>query len=92
MPEVLSVTGSKGSLHVKWRKVKNATEYTVVTEEEQGEELGGQPPRVETVEGDHYEETGLKASTTYCVRVAARNAVTQSSYSSPKCRNTGSSL
>uniref|UniRef100_A0A3B3HPR2 Fibronectin type-III domain-containing protein n=2 Tax=Oryzias latipes TaxID=8090 RepID=A0A3B3HPR2_ORYLA len=92
VPEVLSVTGSKGSLHVKWRKVKNATEYTVVTEEEQGEELGGQPPRVETVEGDHYEETGLKASTTYCVRVAARNAVTQSSYSSPKCRNTGSSL
>uniref|UniRef100_A0A3B3BWR1 Fibronectin type-III domain-containing protein n=1 Tax=Oryzias melastigma TaxID=30732 RepID=A0A3B3BWR1_ORYME len=92
VPEVLTVTVSKGSLHVKWRKVKDATEYTVMIEEEQTEELPGQPPRVEMVEGDYYEETGLKASTTYCVRVAARNAVNQSSYSWPKCRNTGSSL
>ncbi|RVE73628.1 hypothetical protein OJAV_G00033020 [Oryzias javanicus] len=92
VPEVLTVTVSKGSLQVKWRKVKDATEYTVMIEEEQSEEVPGQPPRVETVEGDYYEETGLKASATYCVRVAARNAVNQSSYSWPKCRNTGSSL
>lgn len=95
IPEVLAVTLSRGSLYVKWRKVKDATEYKLVIEEEQREEQREEqerrPPRLRTVEGDFYMETGLKPWTTYCVTLAAKNAIDQSSYSWPICRNTGAS-
>jgi len=91
IPEVLTVTVRRGSLYVKWRKVKEATEYILVIEEEQREEQASQPPRVRSVEGDFYIETDLKPWTTYCVRVAAKNAINQSNHSQPECRNTGAS-
>ncbi|XP_047442067.1 uncharacterized protein LOC125008801 [Mugil cephalus] len=91
IPEVLSVTVSGTSLSVKWTTVKDATEYTLVIEEEQREEQGSQPPIVRSVEGDFYTETDLKPWTTYCIRVAAKNAINQSNYGWPECRNTGAS-
>lgn len=91
IPEVLSVTVSGTSLSVKWTTVKDATEYTLVIEEEQREAQGSQPPRVRSVEGDFYTETDLKPWTTYCIRVAAKNAINQSNYSWPECKNTGAS-
>ncbi|KAI3368520.1 hypothetical protein L3Q82_025527 [Scortum barcoo] len=84
IPEVLTVTVSGVSLHVKWTTVRDATEYVVVIEEEQA----NQPPRVRTVEGDFYNETDLKPWTTYCITLAAKNTMNQSNYSRPVCRTT----
>ncbi|KAG7242280.1 hypothetical protein INR49_023955 [Caranx melampygus] len=87
-PELLRVKVSEVSLHVKWTTVIDATEYTVVIEEEQREQQATQPARVRTVEGDSYVETDLKPWTTYCVRVAAKNAISRSDYSRPECKTT----
>lgn len=73
---------------MKWTTVIDATEYTVVIEEEQREQQATQPARVRTVEGDTYVETDLKPWTTYCVRVAAKNAISRSDYSRPECKTT----
>ncbi|KAM9761579.1 uncharacterized protein fndc7b [Menidia menidia] len=91
IPEVLNVTVSRSSLYVKWRKVKEAIEYIVIIEEEQREGQVSQPPRVRSVEGDFYTETELKPWTTYCVKVAAKNAINQSNHSWPQCKDTGAS-
>ncbi|XP_044055462.1 uncharacterized protein LOC122877670 [Siniperca chuatsi] len=91
IPEVLNVTVSGVSLYVKWTKVKDATKYTLVIEEEQREQQANQPPRVRTVEGDFYIETDLKPWTTYCIRLAAKNTINQNNYSRPMCRTTGAS-
>ncbi|XP_039902211.1 uncharacterized protein LOC120742836 [Simochromis diagramma] len=88
IPEVLTLTVSGVSLHVSWTTVTGATEYTLMIEEEQIEGKASKPARVRRVEGDSYTETDLKPQTTYCVRVAAKNAINQSSYSQSKCRNT----
>uniref|UniRef100_A0A3B4UUE8 Fibronectin type-III domain-containing protein n=1 Tax=Seriola dumerili TaxID=41447 RepID=A0A3B4UUE8_SERDU len=90
-PELLIVRVREVSLYVKWTTVRDATEYTVVIEEEQREQQANQPPRVRTVEGDSYVETDLKPWTTYCVRLAAKNAISQSNYSRPECRTTDAS-
>ncbi|XP_039984445.1 uncharacterized protein LOC120790698 [Xiphias gladius] len=90
-PKILTVTASEVSLYVKWTSVNEATEYTLVIEEEPREQQADQPPRVRTVEGDFYLETDLKPRTTYCIRLAAKNAINQSNYSSPQCRTTGAS-
>lgn len=78
-------------MYVKWTSVNEATEYTLVIEEEPREQQADQPPRVRTVEGEFYLETDLKPRTTYCIRLAAKNAINQSNYSSPQCRTTGAS-
>ncbi|XP_006797927.2 uncharacterized protein LOC102776891 [Neolamprologus brichardi] len=88
IPEVLTLTVSGVSLHVSWTTVTGATEYTLMIEEEQIDGKASKPARVRRVEGDSYTETDLKPQTTYCVRVAAKNAINQSSYSQSKCRNT----
>ncbi|KAM7387682.1 hypothetical protein PAMP_023904 [Pampus punctatissimus] len=88
IPELLTVTGGGVSLYVKWTTVTDATEYTLVIEEEQREQQASQPPRVRTVEGDFYIETDLRPWTTYCVRLAAKNTISQSDYSRPTCRTT----
>ncbi|XP_071342815.1 uncharacterized protein [Trachinotus anak] len=90
-PELRIVTVSDVSLYVKWTMVKDATEYTLVIEEEQREQQANQPPRVRTVEGDSHLETDLKPWTTYCIRLAAKNAISQSNYSRPECRTTNAS-
>ncbi|XP_041862145.1 fibronectin-like [Melanotaenia boesemani] len=90
-PDVLNVTVSSGSLYVKWRTVKEATEYILIIDVEQREEQANQPPRVRSVEGDFHIETDLKPWTTYCVKVAAKNAINQSNFTWPKCKNTGAS-
>nr|XP_046247875.1 uncharacterized protein LOC124060678 [Scatophagus argus] len=91
IPKVQTVTASGLSLYVKWTTVKDATEYTLVIEEEQKEQQSSQLPRVTTVEDDFYMETDLKPWTTYCIRLAARNTMNQSDYSEPTCRTTGAS-
>ncbi|XP_045905931.1 receptor-type tyrosine-protein phosphatase beta [Micropterus dolomieu] len=91
IPDVLTVTVSGVSLYVNWTTVKDATEYTLVIEEEQRELQANQQPRVRTVEGDFYIETDLNPWTTYCIRLAAKNTINQSDYSSPMCRTTGAS-
>lgn len=75
-------------MHVSWTTVTGATEYTLMIEEEQIKGKASKPARVRRVEGDSYTETDLKPQTTYCIRVAAKNAINQSSYSQSKCRNT----
>lgn len=90
-PELKEVTVSKVSLYVKWTKVKDATEYTLVIEEEQKGQQATEPPRVRDVEGDSYLETDLKPWTTYCVRVEAKNVMNRSGYSRLECRTTGAS-
>ncbi|KAF7202765.1 putative LOC107392962-like protein [Nothobranchius furzeri] len=85
-PEVVSVTISGRSLHVKWKMVENAEEYTLILEDEQA----NLPLRVRHVKGDFHKETGIQPGTNYCVRVAAKNnnyTVSQSNYSKPKCTN-----
>ncbi|XP_074491158.1 uncharacterized protein fndc7b [Sebastes fasciatus] len=88
IPKVLTVNVSGVSLYLDWTKVKDATEYTVVIQEKP---KTNRPPRVINVEGDSYKETDLKPWTTYCIRLAAKNTITQSNYSRPKCRTTGAS-
>lgn len=78
------------SISVQWRTVTDATEYTLVIEET-AEQWANQAPIVRAVQGDFYTETELKPWTTYCVRVAAKNAMNKSDFSRPVCRNTGSS-
>ncbi|XP_067369826.1 mucin-3B [Channa argus] len=87
-PELQTVTVSGVSLYVKWTMVKGANEYTLVIEEE---EKPNQQPIVKTLEGDFYQVKDLKPRTTYCIRIAARNAMNQSSYSRPMCRTSGAS-
>lgn len=84
-PEVQIVTASGVSLYVKWATVKGATEYTLIIEEE------NQQPRVRTIQDDYHNETNLNPWTTYCIRLAAKNAANQSSYSKPMCQTTGPS-
>ncbi|XP_029003162.2 fibronectin-like [Betta splendens] len=91
-PEVLIVTVSGVDMYVKWVTVKNATEYVLVIEKDEEEEQSNQQPTVKTVLGDNYKETNLRPWTTYCIRLAAKNATDQSSYSRPVCRKTGASL
>ncbi|MEQ2170475.1 hypothetical protein GOODEAATRI_000588, partial [Goodea atripinnis] len=67
-PEVLAVTVSGGSMYVRWRMVKGATEYELIIEEEQKAGQTTQLPRVRNIDGDFYTETDLKPVTTYCVR------------------------
>ncbi|XP_074523504.1 uncharacterized protein fndc7b [Halichoeres trimaculatus] len=88
VPDFLSLTASEVSLHVKWKPVKDANEYTLVIEEEQNEQ---ERPRVRTVEGDSYTETDLKPWTTYSVRIRAKNTISQSTYTRPVSATTGSS-
>nr|XP_020507210.1 fibronectin type III domain-containing protein 7-like [Labrus bergylta] len=87
IPELPNVTVSGVSVHVKWSTVKDATEYTLVIEEEQNEQ---QPPRVRSVEEDFYTETDLKPWTTYNVRLSAKNTISQSNYTRPVSITTGS--
>lgn len=87
-PEVPIVTVSGVSLYVKWVTVKDATEYMLIIEEE---ERPNQRPRVRPIQGDNHIETDLEPWTTYCIRIAAKNAMNQSSYSRPVCRTTGAS-
>lgn len=75
------------SVSVQWRTVTDAAEYTLVIEET----ASNQAPRVRAVQGDFYTETGLKPWTTYCVRVAAKNAMNKSDFSQPICKRTESS-
>ncbi|XP_078116029.1 receptor-type tyrosine-protein phosphatase beta-like [Sander vitreus] len=90
-PEV-TVTVSGVSLYVNWTTVKDATEYTLVIEEEQKDQEAIQPPIVRTTEGNFYKVTDLKPWTTYCIRLAAKNTIKQSNYSiRPICRSTGAS-
>lgn len=65
----------------------DAAEYTLVIEETGT----NQAPKLRAVQGDFYTETGLKPWTTYCVRVAAKNAANKSDFSQPICENTESS-
>lgn len=88
-PKVQTVTVSGVDLYVRWATVQNATEYMLVIEEDEQE--SHQQPIVRTVEGDNYLETDLRPWTTYCITLAAKNAMDQSSYSSPVCRKTGGS-
>ncbi|MED6276970.1 hypothetical protein CHARACLAT_008397, partial [Characodon lateralis] len=88
-PEVLAVTVSGGSMYVRWRMVKGATEYELIIEEEQKAGQTTQLPRVRNIDGDFYTETDLKPVTTYCVTVAAKDGFNQSNYSWPACRKTG---
>ncbi|KAK9519631.1 hypothetical protein VZT92_022346 [Zoarces viviparus] len=88
LPKVLNVTVSGVTLYVEWMTVKNATEYTVEIVEKQ---QTNRPPRRRTVEGNIYIETDLKPWTTYCIRIAAKNAIDQSNCSKPVCRTTGAS-
>lgn len=69
--------------------MKDATEYTLVIEEEQWELQADQTRIVRAVEGDFYIETDLRPWTTYCIRLAARNTVSHSSYCRPTCTTTG---
>lgn len=78
------------SIHMKWTRVLEATTYTLVIEEETGQ-LSAQPPKLRSVEGDFYKETDLKPWTTYCVRLAAKNSMSQSDFSIPICSTTGAS-
>lgn len=87
-PEVQTVTVSGVSLYVKWATVKGASEYTLIIERE---EQHNEEPIVRTIEGDYHNETGLNPGTTYCIRLAAKNAMNQSRYSRPMCRKTGAS-
>ncbi|XP_035863315.1 uncharacterized protein LOC116038126 [Sander lucioperca] len=90
-PEV-TVTVSGVSLYVNWTTVKDATEYTLVIEEEQKDQEAIQPPIVRTTEGNFYKVTDLEPWTTYCIRLAAKNTIKQSNYSiRPICRSTGAS-
>ncbi|XP_061636365.1 fibronectin-like isoform X2 [Phyllopteryx taeniolatus] len=89
IPNILNVALNGVSIHVRWTPVKDATEYTLIMVEEQREQH--YPPRVRIVEGSFYTETDLKPRTTYCIRMAARTPISQSSYSRPKCRTTGAS-
>ncbi|TMS20668.1 Fibronectin type III domain-containing protein 7 [Larimichthys crocea] len=91
IPTVLNVTGSGVSLYVKWKMVKDATEYSLVIEEGRKEQQAEQKPILRIVEGDFYIETDLKPWTTYCIRLAARNTMNQSNYSQLMCRTTGAS-
>ncbi|TKS74220.1 Fibronectin type III domain-containing protein 7 [Collichthys lucidus] len=91
IPTVLNVTGSGVSLYVKWKMVKDATEYSILIEEGRREQQAEQKPILRIVEGDFYIETDLKPWTTYCIRLAARNTMNQSNYSQPMCRTTGAS-
>lgn len=86
----MNVTVSGVSLYVKWTAVKDATEYTLVIEEK-GVQQVNQPPVVRSVEGNYYTETDLKPWTTYCIRLAAKNTINQSNYSTPVCRTAGAS-
>ncbi|CAJ1061142.1 uncharacterized protein LOC117806306 [Xyrichtys novacula] len=85
VPKLQNVTVSGVSLYVKWTTVKDANEYTLLIEEEQNKQQ-----RVRTVEGDFYTETNLKPWTTYSVRIRAKNTITQSHYTRPVSRTTGS--
>lgn len=85
------MTASGGSLYVKWKMVGGATEYELVIEEEQNAEQTTPPQRVRNVGGDFYTETGLKPTTSYCVRVAAKDGLNRSNFSWPTCRKTGAS-
>ncbi|XP_034531079.1 uncharacterized protein LOC117806306 [Notolabrus celidotus] len=87
VPNSPNVTVSGVSLHVTWTAVKDANEYTLVIEEKQNEQ---QPPRVRTVEGDHFTETDLKPQTTYSIRLRAKNTISQSIYTRPVNITTGS--
>ncbi|XP_041647309.1 fibronectin type III domain-containing protein 7-like [Cheilinus undulatus] len=88
IPEKLNVKVSGVSLDMTWSKVKDATEYTLIIEEEQNEQ---EPPRVRSVEEDFHTETDLKPWTTYNVRLRSKNPISQSDYSSPVRITTGSS-
>nr|XP_061832451.1 uncharacterized protein LOC133616849 [Nerophis lumbriciformis] len=91
VPKLLNVTVKGAWLHVRWARVNNASEYTLVIVEEQRQQADDYQPRVRIVEGDFYTESALKPWTTYCVRLAARSPMGQSDYCRPKCKTTGDS-
>lgn len=76
-------------MHTKWKKVNGATEYVVVFEEQHKARHHNQLLIVKTVVGTSHTETDLKPDTTYCFRVAAKNALEQSDYTPPECQTTG---
>lgn len=76
-------------MHTKWKKVNGATEYVVVFEEQHKAQHHNQLLIVKTVVGTSHTETDLKPDTTYCFRVAAKNALEQSDYTPPECQTTG---
>lgn len=82
---MLTVEARGVSIYIRWTAVLEATEYTLVIEEKTGQ------PKLRAVEGDFYTETDLKPWTTYCIRLAAKNTMSQSDFSTPICRTTGAS-
>ncbi|KAG7513796.1 fibronectin type III domain-containing protein 7 [Solea senegalensis] len=82
---------SEVSMLVKWTPVDDATEYTLVTLVPYVAQQDNESVKVKTVNVEYSLETDLKSWTTYCFRVAAKNALNQSSYSRPVCKTTGGS-
>lgn len=87
---VLNVQVRGDSIYIRWTTVLEATEYTLVIEEKTGQQPN-QPPKVRAVEVDFYTETDIKPWTTYCMRLAAKNTMSQSDFSKPICLTTGAS-
>ncbi|KAJ3599685.1 hypothetical protein NHX12_033641 [Muraenolepis orangiensis] len=88
VPVVLRLEVSGDSLSLEWTPVLEATLYTLVVNEKQN-------PRAMlalTVDTEFYTVRHLEASTCYCVILSAKNAVTQSSFSPPRCITTGAAI
>ncbi|XP_062308247.1 uncharacterized protein LOC134012721 [Osmerus eperlanus] len=86
VPEVKVTTVTGVSLYVEWGPVRGATHYTLVVKED----IPTRPHReVMVVYSEFSIVNDLKPSTIYCILLSAKNARTQSSYSTPLCVTTG---
>lgn len=87
IPEVVTVRVNRDSMYIEWTAVVEAVEYTLMVEEKNGQQPN-QLIRVRATQGPFYNVTNLKPGTTYCVRLAAKYTVDQSSFSKLVCRTT----
>ncbi|XP_056895182.1 fibronectin-like isoform X2 [Takifugu flavidus] len=87
IPEVVTVRVNWDSMYIEWTAVVEAIEYTLMIEEENGQQPN-QLIRVRATQGPFYNVTDLKPGTTYCIRLAVKYTVDQSGFSKPVCRTT----